>query len=59
MRRGVRRPLIALVALVVALAVGYGIRAIDDDGGGGPGRSGTPTTSVPSSGPSGAERTSP
>ncbi|WP_159440862.1 hypothetical protein [Jatrophihabitans endophyticus] len=35
MRRGVRRPLVALVALVLALVVGYVARGADSDGGGG------------------------
>jgi ribonuclease T1 len=30
----VRRPLLALIALVVALAVGYGVKALNDDTGG-------------------------
>ena len=30
MRRGVRRPLVALVGLVLALAIGYGVRACHD-----------------------------
>ena len=29
MQRGIRRPLVALVALVVAVAVGYAVRALD------------------------------
>jgi hypothetical protein len=32
--RRARRPLVALVALVVALAIGYGVKALSDDSGG-------------------------
>ncbi len=41
--RGARRPLVALIVLVVALAVGYSVRAARSDGPGAPQR---PTTSV-------------
>ena len=34
----VRRPLLALIVLVVVLAVGYGVRALDDHGGHPPAR---------------------
>ncbi|MEO9139947.1 MAG: hypothetical protein ABI345_12870 [Jatrophihabitans sp.] len=33
MRRGVRRPLVALVVLVLALVVGYAVKAWDSDSG--------------------------
>ncbi len=44
MRRGVRRPFVALLVLVVALAIGYGVRAVNDNdhGGGGHGSSTPP-----------------
>lgn len=41
-----RRPLIALIALVIALAVGYSVRAARSDGDGSP-RSPLPSTSQP------------
>lgn len=46
--RRIRRPLVALVALVSALAIGYGIRAADsgDAGSGNPSASPTSTRSV-------------
>jgi ribonuclease T1 len=52
--RRTRRPLVALVALLVALAVGYGAKALDDSGSGSPGPSSAaaasgavPLTSLP------------
>jgi ribonuclease T1 len=44
--RRARRPLLALVALLAALAVGYGVKAVDDGSGSSPTRS-----SAASSGP--------